>query len=151
MGNINKKKVAIVSDQLSGGIGGAESITFSAADLIQNADIYTTVCDYEILPQNIKNRGVKTSFIQKLPFSRKLYKAYLPLMPTAIEYLNLQEYDIIFSSHHCVAKGIIPRPDAVHLCYCHSPARYIWDLFWTYSDLNGSGEVKKLLSFYQII
>jgi glycosyltransferase involved in cell wall biosynthesis len=68
-------------------------------------------------------------------------------MPIAVEYLNMQKYDVIFSSHHCVAKGIIPRPDAVHLCYCHSPARYIWDLFWTYSDLNKTNRITKLISF----
>jgi len=145
---IHEKKFAIVTDQLAGGLGGAESITFGAAELMNHADIYTTVCDYKILPENIKDQGVKTSFIQKLPLAQKLYKAYLPLMPIAIEYLNLQEYDVIFSSHHCVAKGIISRPDAAHLCYCHSPARYIWDLFWTYSELNKSGEFKKLLSFF---
>ncbi len=144
----SQKKTAIVTDQLSGGIGGAESITFAAAELAEKADIYTTVCDYDILPENIKKRGIRTSFIQKLPFSRNFYKAYLPLMPIAIEYLDLQEYDVIFSSHHCVAKGVIPRPDAVHLCYCHSPARYIWDLFWTYSELNGLSEFKKLFSFF---
>jgi len=141
------KKAAIITDQLAGGIGGAESITFAAADLMKYADIFTTVCDYSILPENIKKRGVKTSFIQHLPYAQKLYKAYLPLMPTAIEYLNLQEYDVIFSSHHCVAKGIIPRPDAVHLCYCHSPARYMWDMFWTYADLNNSYGYKRLISF----
>lgn len=142
------KKIAIVTDQLAGGIGGAESITFAAAEMLPQADIYTTVCDPKILPENIKQRKVNTSFLQRWPFSTKLYKAYLPLMPTAIEYLNLQEYDFIFSSHHCVAKGVIPRPDAVHICYCHSPARYIWDMFWMYSDLNGFSRYKRGFSFF---
>lgn len=142
--SIFKKKIAIVSDQISGGIGGAESITFSAARMYPNADIYATVVDENILPKDILQREIKTTFIQNFPFSKKLYKIYLPLMPAAVEYLDLQEYDIIFSSHHCAAKGIIPRPDAVHICYCHSPARYIWDLFWTYHNLNG---VNNSLSF----
>lgn len=144
--NTFEKNVAIITDQLAGGIGGAESITFTAAEMLPYADIYTTVCDRDILPENIKNRNIHTTFLQKFPFSTRLYKAYLPLMPTAIEYLNLQKYDVVFSSHHCVAKGIIPRPDAVHICYCHSPARYIWDMFWMYSDLNGFGRYKRLLS-----
>jgi len=144
----SEKNIAIVTDQLAGGIGGAESITFTVAEMLPYADIFTTVCDLSILPENIKNRKIHSTFLQKFPFSTKLYKAYLPLMPTAIEYLDLQKYDIIFSSHHCVAKGIIPRPNAVHICYCHSPARYIWDMFWIYSDLNGFNKYKKLASFF---
>lgn len=153
LSNINKKinqtkntKLAIITDQLAGGLGGAEYITFTAARLYPDAPIYTTVCDNEILPEDINKRGVKTTFIQNLPNSKKLYKAYLPLMPTAIEYLDLQDYDVIFSSHHCVAKGIIPRPDAVHICYCHSPARYVWDMFWTYLGLNNASKASSLVS-----
>ena len=144
----SKKKIAIVSDQISGGIGGAESITFSMARMYPDAHLYATVVDKNILPDDILQKGIQSTFIQNLPLSKKLYKAYLPLMPTAIEYLDLQEYDIIFSSHHCVAKGIIPRPDAVHICYCHSPARYIWDLFWTYQQLNGVNKITKFLSSF---
>ncbi len=146
--NISKKKIAIVTDQIAGGIGGAESITFSAARMYPDADMYATVVDEKILPEDILKRKIKTTFIQNLPLSKKLYKAYLPLMPTAIEYLDLQQYDIIFSSHHCVAKGVIPRPDAVHICYCHSPARYIWDLFWTYHNLNGVNQFTSIMSSF---
>lgn len=145
---ISKKKIAVVTDQISGGIGGAESITFGMARMYADAHIYATVVDKDILPADILQRGIKTTFIQNLPLCKKLYKAYLPLMPAAVEYLDLQEYDIIFSSHHCVAKGIIPRPDAVHICYCHSPARYIWDLFWTYHELNGVNQFTKYLSSF---
>jgi len=145
---LSGKKIAIVTDQISGGIGGAESITFSAARMYPDASMYATVVDESILPQDILKRGINTTFIQKLPMGKKHYKAYLPLMPTAIEYLDLQEYDIIFSSHHCVAKGVIPRPDAAHICYCHSPARYIWDLFWTYHNLNGVSRPASILSSF---
>ncbi len=146
--NTPGKNIAIVTDQLASGIGGAESITFAVAEKLPGADIYTTVCEYGILPEHIKKRNIHTTFLQKLPRATKLYKAYLPLMPTAIEYLDLQKYDIIFSSHHCAAKGIIPRPDAIHICYCHSPARYIWDMFWVYSELNGFSRYKRLASFF---
>ncbi len=131
------KKIAIVSDQICGGIGGAESIVFNAIDTFPQADIYATIINRDILPEKYKKLHFNTTFIQNLPLSKKIYKAYFPLMPLAVEYLNMQKYDIIFSSHHSVAKGIITKPEATHICYCHSPARYIWDLFWTYSDLNG--------------
>jgi len=143
---VPNKKIAIITDQIAGGIGGAESITFAAARMYPDSHIYTTVCDESILPEDILKRKVRTTFIQNLPFSKKLYKAYLPLMPIAVEHLDLQEYDIVFSSHHCVAKGVVPRPDALHICYCHSPARYIWDLFWVYQKMNKSNKYSSLLS-----
>lgn len=143
---VNNKNLAIISDQLAGGIGGAESILFALYELFPDAPTYTTVYDQEIMPEQYKNKEIIASYIQNLPYSKKLYKAYLPLMPAAIEYFDVQKFDILFSSHHCVAKGIIPRPDAVHLCYCHSPARYIWDMFWTYSNLNELSPMKKILT-----
>ena len=139
-------KLAVVMDQLAGGIGGAESILFALYELFPELIAFTTVLDKKIIPKNYKDKQIHTSIIQNLPFAKRLYKAYLPLMPLAVEYLNLQDYDVIFSSHHCAAKGIIPRPDAVHICYCHSPARYIWDLFWTYSELNRLNPLKKILT-----
>jgi len=142
---MKRQKIAIISDQICGGIGGAESILFKAIDLYPDAPVYTTIYNPEIIPEKYKNTNFRTSFIQKLPIAKKYYKIYFPLMPLSLELLNLQEYDILFSSHHSVAKGIIPRPDAVHICYCHSPARYIWDLFWTYSKLNNFNPVKKFL------
>lgn len=147
MVNLSNKNInlAIISDQLAGGIGGAESILFALYELFPQAPTYTTVFDKAIMPEKYKDKEIITSYIQNLPFALKKYKAYFPLMPSAIEFFNLQKYDVIFSSHHCVAKGIIPRPNAVHLCYCHSPARYIWDMFWIYSDLNNFSEIKKIL------
>ncbi len=129
------KKIAVVSDQLSGGIGGAESVLFALYDLYPHLKAFTTVLNKDILPEKYKNMEITPSFIQKMPFAKTKYKNYLPLMPMAIESIDLQEFDLIFSSHHCVAKGAIPRPDATHVCYCHSPARYMWDLQWTYSSL----------------
>jgi len=125
-----------MSDQLAGGIGGAESIVFNVLDIYPEADLFTTVYDKKIIPEPYCKKDIKASFVQKMPLAKRFYKAYFPLMPFAIEFLNFQDYDVIFSSHHSVAKGVIPRPDAAHICYCHSPARYIWDMFWVYSDLN---------------
>lgn len=141
----DNKKIAVVSDKLTGAIGGAESIVFALLDLYSDTPVYTTILDERIIPKKYSGIDYHTSFIQKLPLAKKYYKAYFPLMPFGIEALNMQEYDIIFSSHHCVAKGVIPRPDAIHMCYCHSPARYIWDMFWTYSKLNKLNPIKRLI------
>lgn len=141
---MQKVNLAIVSDQICGGIGGAESILFNAIDLFPQSPVYTTIYNPEIIPELYKKMKIIPSFIQKLPLAKKFYKAYLPIMPLAMEYLDLQEYDVIFSSHHSVAKSVIPRPDAFHVCYCHSPARYIWDLFWTYSRLNNFGKLSRI-------
>ncbi len=140
---MQKPNIAIVSDQICGGIGGAESVLFNVIDLFPEAPVYTTIYNPEIIPEQYKNTKIIPSFIQQLPLSKRYYKTYLPIMPLAMEYLDLQEYDIIFSSHHSVAKSVIPRPDALHVCYCHSPARYIWDLFWTYSKLNKFNKISQ--------
>ncbi len=134
---MTKPNLALVSDKLAGAIGGAESILYSAHELYPKAPIYTTAIDWQIIPEAYRQADYRTTFIQNLPFFERLYKLYFPLMPLAHEMLDLQAYDVIFSSHYSVAKSIIPRPDAVHICYCHSPARYLWDMFWTYSNLNG--------------
>ena len=75
---------------------------------------------------------IKTSFIEKLPFSKKKYRSYLPLFPLAIEQFDLTEYDLVISSSHCIAKGVLTHADQMHICYCHTPMRYAWDLSQQY-------------------
>lgn len=142
---MSQKKMAIIHEKIAGSIGGSEYIFFNALDMFPDASIFSILVDSDILPEKYRNKEINTTFLQNFPFSKKKYKTYFPLMPIAVENLNLQEFDIIFSSHHCVAKGIIPNPDAVHICYCHSPARYIWDLFWTYSDSNKFNKFQNLI------
>ena len=136
---------AIISDQLAGGIGGAENLLWLAMDLYPQAAVYTTVIRPEIIPAPYNQRTITPTWIQKLPKAGKLYKAYLPLMPLAVEMLNLQQYDVVLSMNHSMAKGVVVRPDATHVCYCHSPARYIWDMFWTYSEMNQFSPIKHLI------
>ncbi|MDA8152671.1 MAG: glycosyltransferase [Acidithiobacillus sp.] len=76
----------------------------------------------------IHNKPVTTSFIQRLPRARKKYRNYLPFMPLAVEQFDLAEYDLVISSSHAVAKGVLTGPDQLHLCMCYSPIRYAWDL-----------------------
>lgn len=125
-------KVAIVHDWLTL-TGGAERVLEQILDLFPNADLFCTVC---FLPEEdhglIAGRSVTTSFIQKLPFARRFYRKYLPLMPIAVEQFDLSAYDLVLSSSHAVAKGVITGPDQVHLCYIYSPIRYAWDLQHAY-------------------
>ncbi|MDP6489050.1 MAG: glycosyltransferase, partial [SAR324 cluster bacterium] len=80
----------------------------------------------------IESHPIHTSFIQSLPLVETKYRNYLPLMPIAIEGFDFSEYDLILSSSHCVAKGVKPGPNSLHICYCHTPMRYIWDQFDQY-------------------
>lgn len=125
---------------------GGESVCCAIAQLYPDADIFVHVCDEETirkaLPSNFRGK-IKTTFISKLPGANKHYQKYLPLMPLALEQLDLTEYDLIISSESGPAKGVITRPDAVHICYCHSPMRYVWDMYHEYRA--GAGRLIRLL------
>lgn len=134
-------KVAIVCDWLVT-LGGAEKVLGEMLTCFPNADLFAVV-DFLNDEQRQKSgiKPAKTSFIQKLPFAQKKYRAYLPLMPIAIEQFDLSSYDVILSSSHAVAKGVITGPDQLHVSYVHSPMRYAWDLQHQY--LRESGLDKK--------
>lgn len=135
-------KVAIVHDWLVT-YAGAERVLEQLLNIFPEADLYSIV---DFLPENnrnfIKNKKVTTSFIQKLPKAKTKYRNYLPLMPLAIEQFDLRGYDLIISSSHCVAKGVITGPDQKHICICYTPVRYAWDLQGQY--LKESGLTKGL-------
>ncbi|GAA6158886.1 glycosyltransferase [Ruegeria sp. HU-ET01832] len=124
-------RVAIVHYWLLGMRGG-EKVVESLLELFPNAVIITHVYDPAQVSDRIRRHEVRETFISKLPGARKHYQKYLPLMPMALELMDMTEFDVILSSESGPAKGIIPRPDAVHLCYCHSPMRYIWDHYHIY-------------------
>ena len=128
-------KVAIVHDWLVVG-GGAEKVLQRMIECFPRADIFTIV-DFLEDRTCIGNRPVHTSFIQKLPFARKRYRSYLPLMPLAIEQFDLSAYDLILSSSYAVAKGVLVGPDQLHVSYVHSPIRYAWDLQHQYLKESG--------------
>ncbi|MFZ7317989.1 glycosyltransferase family 4 protein, partial [Avibacterium avium] len=140
-------KVAIIHYWLINQRGG-EKVLESLCEIFPNADIFTHVYDESKFYDSIISRhNVYTSFINKLPFSKKFYQYYLPLMPYALENLDLDEYDLIISSESGPAKGVITNPHAIHICYCHSPMRYAWDMHSMYSQ--GFGLLKKILfSFF---
>jgi len=129
-------KVAIVHFWLVGMRGG-EKVLESLCRMFPDADIYTHIAIPENLSDTIRRHKITETFIARLPFARKWYPRYLPLMPLALESLDLTEYDLIISNEAGPAKGIVPGPGAIHLNYCCSPMRYIWDQYHIYRDRAG--------------
>ena len=122
-------RVAIIHDWLVN-YAGAERVLEQLIDLYPSATVFTL---FDFLPKKerdfIRNKTVKTSFIQHLPYMRKKYRSYLAIFPFAIEFFNLSGYDLIISSSHCVAKGVKrERYKQFHISYIHTPVRYVWDL-----------------------
>ena len=102
--------------------------------LYPEADIFTHVYDPASISATIRGKKVTSSFVGKLPGARRHYQKYLPLMPLALEQMDLRDYDLIISSESGPAKGIIPPQNALHVCYCHSPMRYIWNMYHDYRE-----------------
>lgn len=134
-------KIAIVHDWLVTS-GGSEKVLEHMLREYPEADVFSLV---DFLPEDARgfllNKKVRTSFIQNLPFARRGYRNYLPLMPLAVEQFDLSGYDLVISNSHAVAKGAFTTSSQTHICYCCTPMRYAWDLQHQYlreSGLNGS-------------
>lgn len=125
-------KVAITADWMSNVGGGGRVLTHLHA-LFPEAPIYTTIVDRDRLPEHMHGWDMRPSFLQSVPFAKRRYQAFLPLMPLAFEQFDLRDYDLVISTSSACAKGVIVTPDAVHLCYCYTPCRYIWDLYHDYT------------------
>jgi glycosyltransferase involved in cell wall biosynthesis len=134
----SRRRVAIVHDWLPL-YGGAERVLEQILILYPDADLYSIV---DFIPKDkrkfLLDKAVHTSFVQKMPGAKKYYRSYLPLMPLAIEQFDLSRYDLVISSSYAVAKGILTGPDQLHVCYCHSPIRYGWDLQSQYLEHVGA-------------
>jgi glycosyltransferase involved in cell wall biosynthesis len=128
---MDKMKVALVHDWLTGQRGG-EKVLEVLAEIFPGAPIFTLFHFKGSQAEILEKRDIRTSFLQKLPFLKKRYRLYLPLFPLAAELFDLGEYELIVSSSHCVAKGVIPHPDALHISYIHSPVRYAWNQYFAY-------------------
>ncbi|MDO9207317.1 MAG: glycosyltransferase family 4 protein, partial [Sulfuricurvum sp.] len=130
-------KIAIIHDWLTV-YAGAEKTLEQILKLYPQADIFTII---DVLPEKnrpfLEEHNITTSFIQKLPFAQSKYRNYLPLMPLAVEQFDLSDYDLVISSSHAVAKGVITGPDQHHICLCYSPIRYAWDLQHQYLRESG--------------
>lgn len=129
-----RKRIAIVHDWLES-FAGAEQVLKELLGLFPEADLYSVV-DFlsDADRARLGGRRPMTTFIQRMPGARKHFRAYLSLMPLAIEQLDLSSYEVVISSSHAVAKGVITGPDQIHISYVHSPIRYAWDLQHQYLE-----------------
>ncbi|MCX5800614.1 MAG: glycosyltransferase [Candidatus Eisenbacteria bacterium] len=124
-------RVALVHDWLTGMRGGEKCLE-ALCELFPSATLFTLVHVKGSVSETIEKMAIRTSFVQRLPLARKRYRSYLPLFPAAIEQLDLRRFDLVISSSHCVAKGVIPGADSVHVCYCNTPMRYVWAMYNEY-------------------
>lgn len=128
--------VAIVHDWLVN-YAGAEKCVESFTNIFPEADAFTLVDFLDDTERKIilKGKSSKTSFIQQLPFSRSKFRYYLPFFPSAVEQFDLRDYNLIISSSHAVAKGVLTNTYQLHICYCHTPMRYAWNNYYQYLDV----------------
>jgi glycosyltransferase involved in cell wall biosynthesis len=112
--------------------GGGEQVAQTLARMYPGADLFSLVADPEELPPDLCERTLHTSFLDRLPFARHIYRQMLPFYPLAVEQLDLSEYDLVLTSDSGPMKGVIVAPSAAHICYCHAPMRYLWDHYHAY-------------------
>ncbi len=131
-------KIALVHDWLTGMRGGEKCLEV-LCELFPDAPIYTLLHNKGTMSSAIESKKIFTSFLDNLPAKQKQYRKYLPLFPFAIAQFDLSEYDLIISTSHAVAKNVRVRKDAVHICYCFTPMRYIWDMYEQYFGKGKAG------------
>lgn len=151
-------KVALVHDDLVQW-GGAERVLVGLSEIFPDAPIYTSLYDRSnpLIFENFKNKDIRTSFLQKIPFwknlyeqssiTKWLYKAFLPLYPIAFEQFDFSEYDLVITQTTRFAKAIITKPGTIHICYCHTPPRFLWN----FSDERNSKIITPLFSKLRFI
>lgn len=143
--SISKPKIVIVHDFLTY-FGGAEQVLRSLHNLYPKAPIYTLLYDEDKMRRYFPDAKIRTSFLNKLPqFFKKRKKYLFPFMPTAAETFDLRDFDIVISSSSSFAKGIITKPKTTHICYCHTPTRFLWDWHLNYLKENKIKGIKKIL------
>jgi glycosyltransferase involved in cell wall biosynthesis len=125
--------VAIVHDFFCN-LGGSDQVAATLHELYPEAPVYTLLVSSRNRQEPLlEGMELRPSFIQRLPLARRWHEIYLPLFPLAVESFDLTGFDLVISSSHACAKGVIPAPEALHMCYCHTPARYAWDLSYFYA------------------
>ncbi len=141
-------KVALVHDYLNQE-GGAEKVLKVLQEIYPQAPIYTLIYDKEKLGNTFDARKIRPSFIQNLPLGKRFFRWFLLLMPMATERYDLFDYDVVISSSSAFAKGIITRPETKHICYCHTPTRYLWSYTKNYiEELSYNKLIKKIVPYF---
>ena len=125
-------KVAIVHYWFMGFTGG-EKVVEALAEIFPQADLFALVARPECLPETLRSHRLTTTFLQHIPGSRRWHRHLLPLQPFALEQMDLSGYDLVISSESGPAKGVLTSASACHICYCHSPMRYLWDMYHNYT------------------
>lgn len=139
-------RVALIHDHLAQD-GGAEKVLKVLAEMFPEAPIYTLLYEQKNADKYFKNRRIETSVIQKLPGGVKHYQWYMPFMPMAVEFFDLRGFDLVISDASAFAKGVITSPETLHICYCHTPTRYLWDYTHQYiNELKYNKYFKKIIS-----
>jgi glycosyltransferase involved in cell wall biosynthesis len=136
MADLSQLRVAIVHYWLVAHRGG-ERVVEALCEIFPQADIFTLVCDPGRISPAIRRHRIQTSFIQKIPFGRSHHRAFLPLYPLALESFDLRDYELVISSESGPAKGVLTNPETCHICYCHTPMRYLWNLYHEYRATAG--------------
>ncbi len=140
-------RIALVHDHLNQ-IGGAERVLKNLTEIFPKSPIYTLICDHHLIGDFFLPSRIHSSFIQKLPWSIKHLRWYLGMMPAAIERIDVRQYDVVISDASAFAKGVLVRPGAVHICYCHTPTRYLWSDANSYTEeLKHNAIIKKVVPF----
>jgi glycosyltransferase involved in cell wall biosynthesis len=140
-------KVALVHDWLTGMRGGEKCLEV-LCELFPDAPIYTLIHNRGSMSPVIETKRIITSFIDRLPAKQKQYRKYLPLFPFAVAQFDLTGYDLVISTSHAVAKNIRVRKDAVHICYCFTPMRYVWDMYDQYFGKGKAGMMTRIAMMF---
>jgi glycosyltransferase involved in cell wall biosynthesis len=118
--------------------GGGERVLAALASIFPDADIFTLIAHHQAVPLALKSRRIEQSFLARIPWSNRIHRYLMPLYPLAVEQLDLRGYDLVITSDAGPMKGVLVAPQAVHICYCHAPMRYLWNQYHDYrNDLSG--------------
>jgi len=128
---------------------GGEKVLEALADMFPEADVFTLLLDRNEIGPCLQNRTITTSFLQHIPGIRRHYQKFLPLCPLALENFNLDAYDLVISSESGPAKGVITGSHTYHLCYCHTPMRYVWDMYFEYKKSTPGGRLGR--AFFSLV
>ena len=139
-------KVALVHDYLNQ-MGGAERVVLALHELFPDAPLYTSIYDPKRVDPAFQKMDIRTSFMQKFPFVMKHHQPYLPFYPSAMEGLDLRGYDLVLSSSSAFGKGVIVKPETLHICYCHTPMRWCWNYHEYVEREQLGGLARRILPF----
>ena len=108
-------------------LAGGERVVDTIASIFPNADVFTLFLDKQKLPLGLHKHKITTSFLDRIPGTRRAHRHFLPFYPLAVEMLDLSGYDLVITSDRGPMKGVVTDLSSTHICYCHSPMRYLWD------------------------